>query len=39
MSPQLVKKMKDDLKEFDVSCATIHFSPREPLTSHLIKKF
>jgi uncharacterized protein YdhG (YjbR/CyaY superfamily) len=38
MSPQLVKKMKEELEEYDVSGATIHFSVKEPLPSSLIKK-
>jgi uncharacterized protein YdhG (YjbR/CyaY superfamily) len=38
MSPKLVKKMKDELKDLDVSGTTIHFSPQNPLPSTLVKK-
>ena len=38
MSPPLVKKMKKELQVYDVSGATIHFSPKEPLPVSLIKK-
>ena len=38
MSPQLVKKMKDDLQGYNVSGATIHFTPKEPLPQELIQK-
>jgi uncharacterized protein YdhG (YjbR/CyaY superfamily) len=38
MSPPLVKKMKVDLKNFKLSGAAIHFSPREPLPKSLIQK-
>ena len=38
MSPQLVQKIKDDLKSFSVSGATIHFATQEPLPKLLIQK-
>ena len=38
MSPQLIKKMKDDLQEFEVSGATIHFSSQKPLPKSIIQK-
>jgi uncharacterized protein YdhG (YjbR/CyaY superfamily) len=39
MSPQLVKKMKNDLKGLKLSGATIHFTPQEPLPKIIIQKF
>ena len=36
MSPQLVASMKDELQAFDVSGATVHFTPREPLPAALV---
>ena len=38
MSPGLVKKMKSDLSEYQVSGATLHFNPTEPLPTALITK-
>jgi uncharacterized protein YdhG (YjbR/CyaY superfamily) len=38
MSPQLVKEMKEELKCYKFSGATIHFSAEEPLPPSLIKK-
>jgi uncharacterized protein YdhG (YjbR/CyaY superfamily) len=38
MSPPLVKSMKDELKGFKASGATIHFKPGEPLPTNLITK-
>ena len=38
MSPPLAKKMKDELKEFKVSGATIHFQPGKPLPEDLVRK-
>jgi uncharacterized protein YdhG (YjbR/CyaY superfamily) len=38
MSPKLVKKIMNDLKGYDVSGATIHFYPDNPLSELLIKK-
>ena len=38
MSPNLVKKMKEELLDCRVSGATIHFSPRDPLPESLIVK-
>ena len=38
MSPPLLKKMKKELHGYDVSGATIHFSPQEPLPKLLIQK-
>ena len=38
MSPPLLKKMKKELQSYDVSGATIHFSPQEPLPKSLIQK-
>lgn len=38
MSPSLIKKMKKELHGYDVSGATIHFSPKEPLPVSLIEK-
>jgi uncharacterized protein YdhG (YjbR/CyaY superfamily) len=36
MSPSLIKKMKEELKGYKVSGATIHFNPEEPLPKELI---
>ena len=38
MSPPLVKSMKDELKSYKASGATIHFKPGEPLPADLITK-
>lgn len=38
MSPHLVKSMKEDLQDYQVSGATIHFTPQEPLPDSLIEK-
>jgi uncharacterized protein YdhG (YjbR/CyaY superfamily) len=38
MSPPLMKAMVDDLKDFKVSGATIHFTPEKPLPRELIAK-
>jgi uncharacterized protein YdhG (YjbR/CyaY superfamily) len=38
MSPPLVKKMKDELKSYKVSGATIHFKPDDPLPEDIIRK-
>lgn len=38
MSPPLVKSMKDELKGYKVSGATIHFKPGEPLPAAIITK-
>ena len=38
MSPPLVKKMKEELKGYNVSGATIHFRPDEPLPEDIIRK-
>jgi hypothetical protein len=38
MSPKLVKKIINDLKDYDVSIATIHFTPEKPLSQLVIKK-
>lgn len=38
MSPPLAKKMKDQLKDFKVSGATIHFQPGKPLPEALVRK-
>jgi uncharacterized protein YdhG (YjbR/CyaY superfamily) len=38
MSPQQVKKMKNDLKGLKLSGATIHFSPKKPLPKDLLQK-
>lgn len=38
MSPVLVKKMKKELHGYNVSGATIHFSPQQPLPKSLIQK-
>jgi uncharacterized protein YdhG (YjbR/CyaY superfamily) len=38
MSPPLVKAMKKDLQDYEVSGATIHFTPEKPLPAALVKK-
>ncbi|MCO5945408.1 iron chaperone [Mucilaginibacter flavidus] len=38
MSPPLVKSMKDELKDYKASGATIHFKPAEPLPLAIITK-
>ena len=38
MSPPLVKTMEKRLKKYEVSGATIHFKPDEPLPETLVKK-
>jgi uncharacterized protein YdhG (YjbR/CyaY superfamily) len=38
MSPPLVKAMKQDLQGYEVSGATIHFTPEKPLPAALVKK-
>jgi len=38
MSPALVKKIKNDLRNLKVSGSTLHFFPGEPLPKNLIKK-
>jgi uncharacterized protein YdhG (YjbR/CyaY superfamily) len=38
MSPDLVKKMKEDLQNFQLSGATIHFTLQNPLPKSLIEK-
>lgn len=38
MSPPLVKAMETELQDFEVSGATIHFTPDKPLPSALVKK-
>ncbi|WP_295792068.1 DUF1801 domain-containing protein [Mucilaginibacter sp.] len=38
MSPPLVKSMKDELKDYKASGATIHFKPGEPLPVAIITK-
>ena len=38
MSPQLVKKMTDELHGLKLSGATIHFTPQDPLPKQLIQK-
>lgn len=38
MSPELVASMKDDLQGFDVSGATVHFTPQEPLPAALVDR-
>ncbi|MDD3717531.1 MAG: DUF1801 domain-containing protein [Actinomycetota bacterium] len=39
MSPELVKARAADLKGYDVSGATIHFSADRPLPAALVKRF
>lgn len=38
MSPPLMKKIKGELKGYQVSGATIHFKPDEPLPEAIIRK-
>lgn len=38
MSLSLVKAMKKDLQDYEVSGATIHFTPDKPLPAVLVKK-
>jgi uncharacterized protein YdhG (YjbR/CyaY superfamily) len=38
MSPPLVKAMKKDLQDYEVSGTTIHFIPEKPLPAALVKK-
>jgi uncharacterized protein YdhG (YjbR/CyaY superfamily) len=38
MSPPLAKAMKKDLQGYEVSGATIHFTPENPLPTALVKK-
>ena len=38
MSPPLVKNMKEELKGYQVSGATIHFKPDAPLPEDIIRK-
>jgi uncharacterized protein YdhG (YjbR/CyaY superfamily) len=38
MSPPLVKAMKKDFQDYEVSGATIHFTPEKPLPAALVKK-
>jgi uncharacterized protein YdhG (YjbR/CyaY superfamily) len=38
MSPPLAKAMKKDLQDYEVSGATIHFTPEKPLPAALVKK-
>src|ERR1700712_4992367 len=38
MSPPLMKKMKEELKGYKVSGATIHFKPTGPLPEDIIRK-
>lgn len=38
MSPSLVKSMKDELKGYKISGATIHFKPGGPLPAAMITK-
>lgn len=38
MSPPLMKKMKEELKGYNVSGATVHFKPDEPLPEDVIRK-
>jgi uncharacterized protein YdhG (YjbR/CyaY superfamily) len=38
MSPRLATQLKDELRSFDVSGATIHFQPNRPLSASLVKK-
>jgi hypothetical protein len=37
MSPPLVRKMKNELKGYKVSGATIHFDPKSPLPKSLVE--
>lgn len=38
MSPPLVKELSQELRNFKISGATIHFTPEKPLPESLIKK-
>lgn len=38
MSPPLIKQLKDELKDINVSGATLHFEPNKPLPEDLIVK-
>ena len=38
MSPTLVKRLKPDLKEFNISGGTIHFQPETPIPRSLIER-
>jgi uncharacterized protein YdhG (YjbR/CyaY superfamily) len=38
MSPPLAKAMKKDLQDYEVSGATIHFTPEKPMPAALVKK-
>jgi uncharacterized protein YdhG (YjbR/CyaY superfamily) len=38
MSPPLAKAIKKDLQDYEVSGATIHFTPEKPLPAALVKK-
>ena len=38
MSPELIKKMKPDLKGVKVSGAAIHFTPNNPIPDEILKK-
>jgi uncharacterized protein YdhG (YjbR/CyaY superfamily) len=38
MSPPLAKAMKKDFQDYQVSGATIHFTPEKPLPAALVKK-
>jgi hypothetical protein len=38
MSPLLVEKMKNELKNYELLGATIHFKPEKPLSLSIIEK-
>jgi uncharacterized protein YdhG (YjbR/CyaY superfamily) len=38
MSPPLLRAMKKDLQDYEVSGTTIHFTPDKPLPKKLVKK-
>jgi hypothetical protein len=38
MSPRLVNKMRKDLQGLQLSGATIHFTPQDPIPKLLIQK-
>jgi uncharacterized protein YdhG (YjbR/CyaY superfamily) len=38
MSPKLVLKMKNDLKDLKISGATIHFTPNKPIPESIITR-
>jgi uncharacterized protein YdhG (YjbR/CyaY superfamily) len=38
MSPALMKELKSEMKNFDTTTATIHFSHEKPLPAKLIRK-